>query len=605
MNMEAVFSKLVGISLVANWLILAVVVLRLLLKKAPRRVTCILWLIVALRLIVPFSIESPVSMIPQTTSVIQEAVDTNLIHPEVISSVVTPEPGQDETNAAYVRNGQHMPVLPLIWCGGMAAMLCYFAFSYLRMRHLVREAARETGNIWICDAVTTPFILGLIRPRIYIPSGLSGATREYVIAHEQSHLRWKDHWWKPLAFVLLAVYWFDPLVWVSYALLCRDIEFACDERVIHHYGITDKKAYSRALLECSTGKRLVLACPVAFGETAVTQRIRNVLRYKRPRFWVILVCAVVIAVMAVGFLTVPAKTAAPDLQESAPTQDTAETTAPLVQTQPATVPMTNSEEDVRSDEWAGFRDGVRIDTYTGKTFTAHVMLVRDPSAVYLATASHQLSKETPGIPMDDAMEQENAIAAVNAGIYFDDGSSSLAVGSVPCGLVLSKSAIVWDDLHDMSLGDGFAGFNKDNILIVGSSMTAAEAADLEIRDGCAAGPVLIINGKPVTAVYDGTSGYNQRTAIGQRSDGTVIFVCVEGRTADSLGATYADLVDIMTEYEAVNACAMTGGSSSNMLYRDTEGRYGTKGQTQMFNPYPIGTTSLGRRPTFWMVSPAD
>lgn len=603
--MEAVFSKLVGISLVANWLILAVVVLRLLLKKVPRRVTCILWLIVALRLIVPFSIESPVSMIPQTTSVIQEAVDTNLIHPEVISSVVPPEPGQDETNAAYVRNGQHMPVLPLIWCGGMAAMLCYFVFSYLRMRHLVREAARETGNIWICDAVTTPFILGLIRPRIYLPSGLSGATRECVIAHEQCHLRWKDHWWKPLAFVLLAVYWFDPLVWVSYALLCRDIEFACDERVIHHYGITDKKAYSRALLECSTGKRLVLACPVAFGETAVTQRIRNVLRYKRPRFWVILVCAVVIAVMAVGFLTVPAKTAAPDLQESTPTQDTAETTAPLVQTQPATVPMTNSEEDVRSDEWAGFRDGVRIDTYTGKTFTAHVMLVRDPSAVYLAAASHQLSKETPGIPMDDAMEQENAIAAVNAGSYFDDGSSSLAVGSVPCGLVLSKSAIVWDDLHDMSLGDGFAGFNKDNILIVGSSMTAAEAADLEIRDGCAAGPVLIINGKPVTAVYDGTSGYNQRTAIGQRSDGTVIFVCVEGRTADSLGATYADLIDIMTEYEAVNACAMTGGSSSNMLYRDTEGRYGTKGQTRMFNPYPIGTTSLGRRPTFWMVNPAD
>lgn len=603
--MEAVFSKLVGISLVANWLILAVVVLRLLLKKAPRRVTCILWLIVALRLIVPFSIESPVSMIPQTTSVIQEAVDTNLIHPEVISSVMTPEPGQDETNAAYVRNGQHMPVLPLIWCGGMAAMLCYFAFSYLRMRHLVREAARETGNIWICDAVTTPFILGLIRPRIYLPSGLSGATKECVIAHEQCHLRWKDHWWKPLAFVLLAVYWFDPLVWVSYALLCRDIEFACDERVIHHYGITDKKAYSRALLECSTGKRLVLACPVAFGETAVTQRIRNVLRYKRPRFWVILVCAVVIAVMAVGFLTVPAKTAAPDLQESAPTQDTAETTAPLVQTQPATVPMTNSEKDVRSDEWAGFRDGVRIDTYTGKTFTAHVMLVRDPSAVYLAAASHQLSKETPGIPMDDAMEQENAIAAVNAGSYFDDGSSSLAVGSVPCGLVLSKSAIVWDDLHDMSLGDGFAGFNKDNILIVGSSMTAEEAADLEIRDGCAAGPVLIINGKPVTAVYDGTSGYNQRTAIGQRSDGTVIFVCVEGRTAESLGATYADLIDIMTEYEAVNACAMTGGSSSNMLYRDTEGRYGTKGQTRMFNPYPIGTTSLGRRPTFWMVSPAD
>ena len=602
--MEAVFSKLVSISLVANWLILAVVVLRLLLKKVPRRITCILWGIVALRLMVPVSIESPVSMIPQTTSVIQEAVDTNLIHPETISADTAPKQGQEGTDTVYIRNGQHTSIFPLIWCGGMAVMLCYFAFSYFRMRRLVREAVWETGNIWICDAVTTPFILGLIRPRIYLPSGLSGATREYVIAHEQSHLRWKDHWWKPLAFALLAVYWFDPLVWVSYAMLCRDIEFACDERVVHHYGIADKKAYSKALLECSTGRRLVLACPVAFGETAVTQRIRNVLRYKRPRFWIILVCAVVIAVMAVGFLTVPAKTAAPDLQEPAPAQDTTEATDPPMQTQPATVPMTNSEEDVRSDEWARFPDGVRIDTYAGKTFTAHVMLVRDPSAVYLATSSHPLSKETPGLPMDEAMERENAIAAVNAGSYFDDGSSSLAVGSVPCGLVLSKSAVVWNELHDMALEDGFAGFNKDNILIVGNSMTAAEAADLGIRDGCAAGPVLIINGKPVTAVYDGNSGYNQRTAIGQRSDGTVIFVCAEGRTADSLGATYADLIDIMTEYGAVNACAMTGGSSSNMLYRDTEGRYGTKGQTQMFNSYPIGASSLGRRPTFWMVSPA-
>ena len=605
MNMEAVFSKIVGISLMANWLILAVVVLRLLLKKVPRRITCILWGIVALRLIVPVSIESPASMIPQTTSVIQEAVDTNLIHPETFSSAPAPKQGQEETDTAYIRNGQHTPILPLVWCGGMAVMLCYFAFSYFRMRRLVREAVWETENIWICDAVTTPFILGLIRPRIYLPSGLSGATREYVIAHEQSHLRWKDHWWKPLAFVLQAIYWFDPLVWVSYALLCRDIEFACDERVVCHYGIADKKAYSNALLECSTGKRLVLACPVAFGETAVTQRIRNVLHYKRPRFWIILVCAVVIAVMAVGFLTVPAKTAAPDLQESAPVQDTTEATNPSVQTEPATAPMTNSEEEGRNDEWAGFRDGIRVDTYAGKTFTAHVMLVRDPSAVYLATASHPLSKEIPGIPMDEAMERENAIAAVNAGSYFDDGSSSPAVGSVPCGLVLSEKAVVWNELHDMALEDGFAGFNKDNILIVGSSMTAVEAADLEIRDGCAAGPVLIINGKPVTSVYDGTSGYNQRTAIGQRSDGTVIFVCAEGRTADSLGATYADLIDIMTEYGAVNACAMTGGSSSNMLYRDTEGRYGTKGQTQMFNPYPIGATSLGRRPTFWMVSPVD
>lgn len=151
--MEAVFSKLVSISLMANWLILAVILLRLLLKRAPRRITCILWGIVALRLMVPVSIESPVSMIPQTTSVIQEAVDTSLIHPETISADTAPKPGQAETNAADISGGQRMSVLPLIWCSGMTVMLVYFAFSYFRMRRLVREAVWETGNIWICDAV--------------------------------------------------------------------------------------------------------------------------------------------------------------------------------------------------------------------------------------------------------------------------------------------------------------------------------------------------------------------------------------------------------------------------------------------------------------------
>ena len=131
--------------------------------------------------------------------------------------------------------------------------------------------------------MTTPFILGMLRPRIYLPSGLSETNREYVIAHEQSHLWWKDHWWKPLAFILLAVYWFDPLVWIAYTMVCSDIEFACDERVVRHYGLPEKKAYSEALLECSDHRKLVLVCPVAFGETAVVQRVRNVLNYKKPR----------------------------------------------------------------------------------------------------------------------------------------------------------------------------------------------------------------------------------------------------------------------------------------------------------------------------------
>ncbi len=596
-----VFAKLVSLSLLANWLVVAVILLRILLRKAPRRIVCMLWAIVALRLVFPFSIESPVSMVPQTTSVIQETVNTNLIHPEPVPSGAAQARIPEDQKSITESSQPQVSAFPIVWCIGLCCMLGYFLFSYIRMRHLVMEAIPERDGIWICDAVTTPFILGFIRPRIYLPSGLRGPAKAHVIAHERSHLSRKDHWWKPLAYVLLSVYWFDPFVWIAYFLVCRDIEFACDEMVISHFGLAEKKAYSAALLDCSGGKRLVLACPVAFGETAVVQRVRNILNYKKPRFWVVLVSVVAILATALGFLTVPKKQAAPDLQETKPVQDAPSTTTPTAPTQPTTVSTTPTEEANQNDAWADFPDGIQIDTYTGQTFTAHVMLVRDPSKVYLATSSDALSLDTPGIGIDKAIEQENAITAINAGIFYDDGTSSLAVGSVPCGLVLANEHVVWDSLHDHIYEDGFMGFNKDNILIVGNSITAEEAADLEIRDGYEGSPVLMINGKPNMTVYDTPSGYAPRTAIGQREDGTVIFISADGRTPQSLGATYADLIHIMTEYNAVNACAINHGSACNMLYRDTEGRYGEKGAVQMLNQWPTGMTTTRRTPTFWMV----
>ena len=593
--MDTVFSKFVHISLMANWLIVAVIVLRLLLKKVPRRVICVLWALVALRLMLPVSVESPVSMIPETTAILQEAVDTTLIHPEAVPSDGTPTEAQEGSTATEAGGGQQISTLPLVWCVGVALMLCYLLLSYLRMGHLVAEAVPEAGNIWICDAVTTPFILGLLQPRIYLPSGLSGETKAYVIAHEQSHLRWKDHWWKPLAFVLLAVYWFDPFVWAAYGLVCRDIEFACDERVVRRFGMAEKKAYSVALLECSVRKRLVLACPVAFGETAVAKRVRNVLNYKKPRFWIILISTVIILAAAVGFLTVPAKQAAPDFREPAPTADVPrETTPPAESTSPV--------EEKQNDEWANSPDGIHIETYEGETFTAHIMVIRNPANVYLATSTDDFSTETPGISMDAAIDKENAIAAINASYFWDDGSGSLAVGSLPVGLVLSHNTVVWDKFHDMVPQSGFVGFNEDNILIVSDSMTAEEASALGIRDGCAGGPILMINGKPVEEIYTGQSGYNPRTAIGQRADGAVLFVCADGRNPESLGATYGDVIRIMEEYEAVNACILRGGSASNMLYRDVYGRYGEAGETLIFNPlYGDSPIVLRRMPTFWMV----
>ena len=598
-----VFGAIVKNSIWANWLILAVILLRLLFKKAPKRVICILWAVVAVRLLLPFSIESPVSLIPQTAVSLQEAVDTTLIHVETVPTVNTDVAALPETAASVSTQKSGASVLPAVWGTGVVAMLGYLLFSYLRMRHLVREAVLERGNIWVCDAVTSPFILGLLRPRIYLPSGLSGSSRAYVIAHEKSHLCCKDHLWKPFAFCLLAMYWFDPLVWAAYWLACRDIEFACDERVIRALKLPERKAYASALLACSDGRKRVLVCPVAFGETAVVQRIRSVLNHKRPSFWAILVAVILILALAIGFLTVPKS----EPKEAPSNSSLKESVSPetILETQTPAAPAEESSTEVDYPEWTPYPDGIRIDTYEGENFTAQIMLVRDPSRLYLATSSETLSKDTPGLKIDAAIEKEGAVAAINAGTCWDDGTGSLEVGSVPLGLNLSKGKVVWDSFSEATPDTGFVGFNRDNILIVANSVTEEEALELGIRDGCASGTVLIVNGNAVDIDH---SGYSPRTAIGQRADGTVILVCTNGRTDEFIGATLPDVIAILQEYGAVNACALLGGSSANMLYRDTQGLYGETGTVHMFNPesaeHNIFTgLALRRLPTFWMVKP--
>ena len=557
----------------------------------------------ALRLVLPVSIESPVSLIPQTTVALQEAVDTSLIHVEAVppwNGAAAPLP-----TAIGTAQASEMHTLPLatIWAAGMAVMLGYLLISYFRMRYLVREAVQEEGNIWVCDGVTSPFILGVFRPRIYLPSGLSGSSRAYVIAHEKSHLCCKDHLWKPFAFCLLAMYWFDPLVWAAYWLACRDIEFACDERVIRALKLPERKAYASALLACSDGRKRVLVCPVAFGETAVVQRIRSVLNYKRPSFWAILVAVILILALAIGFLTFPKSEPKEALSNSSLEESVPPET--ILETQTPAAPEEESSTEVDDPEWTPYPDGIRIDTYEGENFTAQIMLVRDPSRLYLATSSETLSKDTPGLKIDAAIEKEGAVAAINAGTCWDDGTGSLEVGSVPLGLNLSKGKVVWDSFSEATPDTGFVGFNRDNILIVANSVTEEEALELGIRDGCASGTVLIVNGNAVDIDH---SGYSPRTAIGQRADGTVILVCTNGRTDEFIGATLPDVIAILQEYGAVNACALLGGSSANMLYRDTQGLYGETGTVHMFNPesaeHNIFTgLALRRLPTFWMVKP--
>ena len=257
-----------------------------------------------------------------------------------------------------------------------------------------------------------------------------------------------------------------------------------------------------------------------------------------------------------------------------------------------------------TDEWANSPDGIRFESHSGDTYNAHIMIVRDPSKVYLGTSTENFSTSIPGTRIDDQIETDGAIAGVNAGAFFDNGTSDPSVGSVPEGLVYSKGVCKWTTGSPPNGIKGFAGFNKDNILVVAQdNLSKAQAEELNIRDGCCFGPVLIMNGEINQEAYNSNSGWNPRTAIGQRKDGAVVFVCIDGRQAGSAGGTYKDVIDIMIEYGVVNACNMDGGSSSIMVYRDTYGLFGEAGTVQVINSYSLLQERPRKMPTFWMIAP--
>ena len=268
----------------------------------------------------------------------------------------------------------------------------------------------------------------------------------------------------------------------------------------------------------------------------------------------------------------------------------------------------NPGNQLTSKEWEGHPDGIRIEYVYGDTYNAYVMLIRDPSAVYMATSSETFSTSIPGERIHLQIEKEGALAAINAGAFYDNGTSSSVVGSVPEGLVIADGKVVWSS--GKAPEEGFVGFNKDNIMVVAKTMTADRAMELNIRDGCCFGPVLIMDGTVNEEAYNSNSGWNPRTAIGQRADGTVIFLCIDGRQAGSLGGSYADIIDIMVEFGAVNACNLDGGSSTVMLYKDTQGLYSDDikhwgNDIAMINNYSLLQKEPRRMPTFFMVRPAS
>ena len=310
--MSELFLKIINMSISASWLILAVLILRLVLKKAPKWVNVLLWGIVAVRLICPFSFESALSLIPSAETFPEKVISGPSFD---IQTGISPVDNRinDYLGDRYfegvtvpANNGNNiMTILTIVWIIGILLLVAYTIISYRRLHREIDTAVHYKDNIFQSENVSSPFVLGIINPRIYLPFSMNEQDLEHVVAHEQAHIRRKDHWWKPLGFLLLTIYWFNPLMWLAYVLLCRDIELACDEKVIKKLGNEQRADYTQALVACSVNRRMIAACPLAFGEVGVKERVKSVMNYKKPAFWIVVLAVMSCVVVAACFLTNP------------------------------------------------------------------------------------------------------------------------------------------------------------------------------------------------------------------------------------------------------------------------------------------------------------
>ena len=305
------FSNVLNISIAASWMVLAVIILRLILKKAPKGIHVALWGLVAVRLLLPFSIESVFSLIPSTETIpqeillyegsqLQDSAFLDVVSNHVYSGSFTVDLGET-VDRVQINLVQITP----IWIAGMAALIAYAVVSYWQLRNRVNEAVILRDNIYQSEHIGSPFVLGMIHPKIYLPYHIGEQDICHVVAHEQAHICRRDHWWKPIGFLLLTIHWFNPLMWLAYILLCRDIELACDEKVIKEMSNEQRADYTQVLVVCSVNQRMIKACPLAFGEVGVKERVKSVMNYKRPTFWGIAMAISSCVVVAVCFLTDP------------------------------------------------------------------------------------------------------------------------------------------------------------------------------------------------------------------------------------------------------------------------------------------------------------
>ena len=310
--METLFLKLINISITATYFIVAILFLRFIFRHIPKKIYCALWGIAGLRLILPFSIESIFSLVPSAETIPIDIIYqrnpqinsgmsfvNNSLNP-IISESFAPS---ELTSANPLQIWSTL--LSVLWLFVFICLILYMLTSYILLRYRMRSATFYRDNIWQSDKTDSPFVLGIIKPRIYIPYNISESDIQYVISHEKAHIRRGDHFYKPIGFLLLSIYWFNPFIWIAYILLCRDIEMACDEKVISKYEIDEKRAYSSALLNCSIKRHRIAACPLAFGEIGIKERIKGIMSYKKPAFWLIVASVVLSIILSVCFLTNP------------------------------------------------------------------------------------------------------------------------------------------------------------------------------------------------------------------------------------------------------------------------------------------------------------
>ena len=450
--MSELFLKIVNMSISASWVVIAVLALRFCLKKAPKWVNVLLWGIVAVRMVFPFSIESVLSLIPSAETIsptimmeqspsVQTGVPAlnHVINP-VISGSFTPAPGAS-ANPLQI----WIPVLAGIWLFGIAALFLYSAVSYWRLRRKVCEAVILRGNIYQSEKVCSPFVLGIIRPKIYLPYHMDSREMDHVIAHEQTHIRRKDHWWKPLGFLLLTTHWFNPLMWLSYILLCRDIELACDEKVIRKMSNEQRADYTQALVACSVDRRLITACPLAFGEIGVKERVKSVMNYKKPAFWIVLASVIVCAVIAVCFLTNPIGF---QFDVSANTIVSANHFDMRNADDPVAIEMTPAQIGELNSRLAGVKNCKRSDKYAGLT-PGYQISAQMQDGSYIRISGYSLSDNT----MVD-IEQSGKRYAVSDREFQEYLSRICAGGDVSAAFDLQPLRVQYPEYFDLDASAG-------------------------------------------------------------------------------------------------------------------------------------------------------